>query len=296
MQANTPNEQEDPRPMKEKIRRFIDRQGLVMVMLAGFAVIGGVSIWAATRDNAAVETPPVAQVQESPQSEGQRQATLTVTPQPTPAFPTTAPTKTPETSAKPNAGSADGNTNPGQAVSGNNGQNLAQARKERLAKLTMTAPVADGTLLKAYAADELLYSQTLNQWETHNGLDIAAAEGADVVAVLGGKVQQVYKDGLMGNCLVLSHEDNLRSVYAGLQDVSSLKVGDEVAAGEIIGKVGNTALAEYKDGAHLHFELYMDDEAVNPNELFKLDKPSATPAPSQSADPSASPDASDKPE
>ena len=37
-------------------------------------------------------------------------------------------------------------------------------------------------------------------------------------------------------------------------------MGDEVAAGEIIGKVGNTALAEYKDGAHLHFELYMDDE------------------------------------
>ena len=73
-------------------------------------------------------------------------------------------------------------------------------------------------------------------------------------------------------------------------------MGDEVAAGEIIGKVGNTALAEYKDGAHLHFELYMDDEAVNLNELFKLDKPSATPAPSQSADPSASPDASDKPE
>lgn len=296
MQANTPNEQEDPRPMREKIRRFIDRQGLVMVMLAGFAVIGGVSIWAATRDNAAVETPPVAQTQESPQSQGQRQATLTVTPQPTPVYPTTAPTKTPEASASPSAGSsAAGNTDPGQAVSGGSAQQLAQARKERLAKLTMTTPVAEGTLLKAYAADELLYSETLNQWETHTGLDIAAAEGADVVAVMGGKVQQVYKDGLMGNCLVLTHDDGVRSVYAGLQDVSSLKVGDEVAAGEVIGKVGNTALAEYKDGAHLHFELYMDDEAVNPNDLFKLEKP-ATPAPTQTADPSASPDASDKPE
>ncbi len=63
--------------------------------------------------------------------------------------------------------------------------------------------------------------------------------------------------------MTIEHSDGFTSVYK-LIDGVSLKVGDKVLKGDIIGKVSDTALEEIADGPHLHLELYKDGVKVNP--------------------------------
>ncbi len=120
-----------------------------------------------------------------------------------------------------------------------------------------------GTITRQYAMDKLIYSQTLSQWSTHEGMDVIAEAGAPVVAALDGRVEQVIQDSLLGNTVILTHEDGISTVYASLADVL-VKTGDAVSQGQTIASVGNTALSEVNEGYHLHFEMYIDEESVDP--------------------------------
>ena len=86
---------------------------------------------------------------------------------------------------------------------------------------------------------------------THQGQDIAAAEGTPVVAPVAGTVKVVaYQAGGAGNYIVLSGD----YVFMHLQDGSTLvREGDAVGAGERIASVGDTGEGE---GPHLHFEIW----------------------------------------
>lgn len=125
-------------------------------------------------------------------------------------------------------------------------------------------PPVDGKIGMPYSMDSLAYNKTLKQWTTHRGVDISASAGTDVKAALGGKVESISADTLMGNCLILLHENEVRTMYAGLQALGKFKVGDKVTAGQIIGKVGSTAISEIDEGPHLHFEIHVEKESVNP--------------------------------
>ena len=64
--------------------------------------------------------------------------------------------------------------------------------------------------------DELVYSETLGQWMTHSGIDIAAAKGTAVYAVWGGRVDRIYTDDALGVTVELDHGDGRISVYGNL--------------------------------------------------------------------------------
>lgn len=129
----------------------------------------------------------------------------------------------------------------------------------------MVLPVMGSSVCKGYASDNLLYSQTLKQWETHTGLDLAAESGKEVLAALDGTVSKISDDPMMGKTVVLTHEDGFETVYACLGDVSAeLKEGATVLQGQLLGAVGNSASAEIQDGAHLHFEVRCNGKPVNP--------------------------------
>ena len=129
----------------------------------------------------------------------------------------------------------------------------------------MLLPVKEASVLKGYASDSLLYSNTLKHWETHVGIDLAANEGDSVFSVLDGEVISIENDALMGNTVTIEHDNGFKTVYSSLSAISpELKIGMGVLRGEEIGFVGASASSEVLDGAHLHFEVFLNDAPVNP--------------------------------
>lgn len=125
-----------------------------------------------------------------------------------------------------------------------------------------------GEVLTAFSMEELVYSPTLGDWRTHNGVDIAAKQGTTVLAASAGAVLSVTDDPLMGTTVVLEHEDGYETTYANLQAKPNVAEGDPVSAGQIIGAVGTTAAAEAGQAPHLHFAVTKDGKAVDPNEYL----------------------------
>ena len=126
-----------------------------------------------------------------------------------------------------------------------------------------------GEVLMAFSMDQLVYSPTLADWRTHDGVDISAAPGTTVLAATAGTVAAVEDDPLMGTTVVIEHEGGYATTYANLQSTPTVEAGDFVTAGQIIGAVGTTASAESAQSPHLHFSVTRDGEAVDPDSFLK---------------------------
>lgn len=121
-----------------------------------------------------------------------------------------------------------------------------------------------GDVLTAFSMDTLVYNPTLDDWRTHDGIDISAKPGTTVQAASAGTVESVDNDVLMGTTIVISHRDGYRTTYANLQSEPAVKAGDKVTAGQIIGAVGATAAAEAQSNPHLHFSVSQNGDPVDP--------------------------------
>ena len=121
-----------------------------------------------------------------------------------------------------------------------------------------------GTTLAEYSMDALTYNQTTRDWRVHDGVDIGAEAGAKVSAAADGTVYTVYNDETMGMTVVIRHDGGYITKYASLAEDVSVKAGDKVTAGQVIGAVGSTALLENAVGDHLHFSVTCNGELVDP--------------------------------
>lgn len=99
----------------------------------------------------------------------------------------------------------------------------------------------------------------------HKGIDIAAARGTDIQAFEGGEVTFAGWRGGYGNLVVLRHPNGLETRY-GHAAALNVKAGDTVRAGQVIAEVGSTGRST---GNHLHFEVRVGGEAVNPLPYLK---------------------------
>lgn len=142
---------------------------------------------------------------------------------------------------------------------------LNEARRSEAPARKAVSPVS-GPVIWQFARDELIYSSTLDQWMTHLGADIAAALDTPVRAIYGGVVADVFADDAFGVTVVVEHEDGLKSVYANLREAPPVQAGARVEAGDTLGYVGDTALSECEAQSHLHFEIWKNGEAENPEE------------------------------
>ncbi len=105
----------------------------------------------------------------------------------------------------------------------------------------------------------------------HEGLDIGAPQGTPVLACGNGRVVIADTRILTGNTVVIEHLPGLFSIYFHMSELDA-KVGDVVAQGAVIGKVGMTGFAT---GPHLHWEVQASGVPVDPEALIKaplLDK------------------------
>lgn len=107
-----------------------------------------------------------------------------------------------------------------------------------------------------------------NRYYQSTGVDIVYPNGEafDVLAALSGSVTEVKEDPLLGNVVVLSHENGVTTYYASLGEVG-VQAGDEVKQGDVIGTAGDNIFGQ-NIGTHLHFELRKDDQVFNPEEFF----------------------------
>ena len=143
----------------------------------------------------------------------------------------------------------------------------AQTTAPTVGKMSTCAPV-EGETVAEYAMECLSYNETTRDWRVHNGMDIAAEAGTQVVAAADGEVYTVYEDDAMGMTVVIRHDGGYVTKYSSLAEDVSVSAGDSVEMGQAIGCVGSTALMENALGDHLHFSVTKNDELVDPEEFL----------------------------
>ena len=129
---------------------------------------------------------------------------------------------------------------------------------------SLVVPPLVGETLAAFSMEALAYDETMGDWRTHSGVDIAAEPGTPVCAASAGTVTDVRSDDLLGTSVTLAHDGGFETVYANLESEPPVEPGDFVTAGQPIGAVGKTALGESALAPHLHFSVVKDGEFVDP--------------------------------
>lgn len=127
----------------------------------------------------------------------------------------------------------------------------------------MMMPV-EGEIGAGFTKDSLVYSETLEEWTSHRGIDILAKEGSEVKAALSGKVLEVYEDDLWGIVIIIDHGNGLMTKYANLSTKEMIKEGIKVNKGDVINRVGKTASIEMMMEPHIHFEIIKDGINIDP--------------------------------
>ena len=125
-----------------------------------------------------------------------------------------------------------------------------------------------GQAIVDYSMDALAYNTTTRDWRTHDGMDIAAVSGEPVYAAGNGTVSAVYDDEFFGTTVSILHADGCTTHYANLAAMPTVKVGDTVEAGDVLGSVGATALLEVGMEPHLHFAVSRDGLSVDPMDFL----------------------------
>ena len=124
------------------------------------------------------------------------------------------------------------------------------------------APVAAGVVTSDCGERE---NPLLHKQELHDGLDIAVAEGTEVVAVKSGTVTEVRTSATYGKLLRYNTTDGYTIFYAHLSEIL-VKQGEQIKQGQVVARSGNTGLST---GPHLHYSIYCDGKLLNPKEYLR---------------------------
>lgn len=141
-------------------------------------------------------------------------------------------------------------------------------KTEQNKELSFAKPV-EGEIVREYAKENLIYSETLQEWTTHMGIDIKADKTTIVKAAEEGTVKSIKNDPRYGLTIVIEHSNGFQTLYANLLTSEFVVEGEKIERGQSIGTVGNTAIFETADEPHLHFEILKDSIQVDPGIYIK---------------------------
>jgi murein DD-endopeptidase MepM/ murein hydrolase activator NlpD len=133
---------------------------------------------------------------------------------------------------------------------------------------SFTIPVK-GTITKEFSNEVPIYSQTLDQFIIHTGIDIQAPADTQVLAAGDGTVTKVYNDDKYGITIEISHGNGIVTKYSNLSTTKMVEESDVVKKGQPISGIGSSALFESLEAPHLHFEVLQDGVAINPSNYIK---------------------------
>lgn len=142
------------------------------------------------------------------------------------------------------------------------------AKTEEKKELQFEKPV-EGDIVREFAKENLIFSETLQEWTTHTGVDMKADKTTVVKAAEAGTVKSIKNDPRYGLTIVLEHENGFQTIYANLLTSEFVVEGEKVEKGQSLGTVGNTAVFEIADEPHLHFEVIKDGTQVDPSIYLK---------------------------
>ncbi len=143
---------------------------------------------------------------------------------------------------------------------------LDERLQDKPPKVSLLWPISGRVILTPNSPTEPTWSDTLSQWQTHEGIDIEATRGEVVHAAIAGTVTRAERDHLMGHTVEVTSEDGILTRYQNLATSSLVKVGDCVKAGDAIGAVGDSSALEGGQAAHLHFEAWQNGEWIELSE------------------------------
>ncbi len=138
-------------------------------------------------------------------------------------------------------------------------------------KIEFVLPVRNAEIIKDYT-ETMVFNNTLGRYEKHLAIDFMAEDGADVYAAYDGVVESVTTSNTKGVTIVVNHGEGLKTIYNSLADGNSVWEGKSVMQGDVIGSISTTNKQEYKDGAHLHFEVSLNGELIDPETYLMLDQ------------------------
>ena len=101
-----------------------------------------------------------------------------------------------------------------------------------------------------------------NTYMQNSGVDFVSENVFDIIAVLNGEVIDVKDDEVLGKIVEVKHENDYITIYQSLSE-TTVKKGDKVSQGQVIGKSGTNEL-DKEIGNHLHFEFYINGQVVDP--------------------------------
>lgn len=132
--------------------------------------------------------------------------------------------------------------------------------------LPIFAAPTNGTLTKSHDSEQQVFSNTMNDYRVHLGVDIETALNAPVYAAADGTVAEIWEDPLMGQCIAVQHSGDAVSIYKNLaaEIAEGIETGSKVEGGQLLAYVGETAMTELADEPHLHFELTVAGLQVDP--------------------------------
>ena len=155
-------------------------------------------------------------------------------------------------------------------VSTQNNINTTTSNKNKVEKDPTFVKPIDGEILKEYAKDSLIYSETLKEWTTHLGIDIKAERASVVKSAADGTVKYIKNDPRYGLTVIIEHSNGFETRYCNLLTTEFVSEGEQVKKGQTIGTVGDSAIYEIVDESHLHFEILKGSESVNPSEYINF--------------------------
>jgi murein DD-endopeptidase MepM/ murein hydrolase activator NlpD len=140
-----------------------------------------------------------------------------------------------------------------------------EARSEELQRIPTMRPIPGGIVSSGFGRR---IDPFTDQYRMHRGVDFQARMGTKVYAPAGGRVVLAGRSGGLGRVVKLEHGNGVTTVYGHLLK-ASVKVGENVERGQVIGLVGNSGRST---SSHLHYEVLVKGNHVDPSDYFLADE------------------------
>ncbi len=140
----------------------------------------------------------------------------------------------------------------------------AGSREDKLAAIPAIKPIREDKLkrnIRALSGFGMRMHPIFKRKKMHTGMDFTCPKGTDIQATGAGVIEKIIKKKSgYGTHVIINHGYGYQSLYAHMASVS-VKAGDKVSRGQIIGTVGNTGTST---APHLHYEVIHNNNKVNP--------------------------------
>lgn len=222
-----------------KFTKAITSTGFVTVVACVLIAVGAISWFVLSKNNTVADAPPNSSLPQDEYSVSDNSYNSTV--------------DTSSTNDEPIVDVADN-------VSDVPYDNIATTEPEN-DKPTFILPIS-GNISKGYSDTALQYSATYGDMRLHTGIDILCEIGSDIKSVSSGTVTAVSEESNYGRTIVIEYSNDITVKYCGMGSLT-VKEGDKVATGDVIGTLGETP-CECSDNPHIHIETTVDGNITSP--------------------------------